>query len=487
MGDIDRIGRLRTWARRRGARRRQALRQWIEATPNLIHVSILVFVPLLIGVVTLLANSLEQLSFLLFPPLASGTFTLFSDPDGPYADPWRFVAGLSLGALCGWVALDVSAHYWYQVAPQAFEVHAGAAALAVFLTGVLTWAMDLEVPAAFSTALLVLVTGTSQLAYVVAVATSSAVVAGGFSIWRDRFYERRAQYLYRTTKGDDHVLVPIVGEASEATVAFASHLAGAHEAGKVVLLSLVETGGPDTAGPEAADGTRSARGAYYYEEDAPDDETGIDGVPGETVAHLTDLEATVESTYDVPCEVAVAPGGSRRGQRVVTVAHETNCDLIVTPYAADEAGAALAPFVRDVFRGDVDAVAFRSVDDRREWHRVLVGVRRIGDIAHATIDFGLRLAGSTGSVSVFSCIGAEGDRRDAERRLADAVEPFTGPLETRVSRSEVTDFLDRAGRHADVTIVGASTDRGIASRYIEPPTFERLNEIPCDLAVVHRA
>jgi hypothetical protein len=423
MSEIDRLARLHTRLRRRGALRRQALRRWIEATPNLIHVSILVFVPLLIGVVTLLSNSIEQLSFLLFPPLASGTFTLFSDPEGPYADPWRFVAGLSLGALCGWAALDVSAHYWYHVTPQAFQVHAGAAALAVFLTGALTWAMDLEVPAAFSTALLVLVTGTSQLAYVVAVATSSAVVAGGFSIWRDHFYQRRAQYLYRTTKGDDHVLVPIVGESSEATVAFASHLAAAHEAGKVVLLGLLEEGERDAAAMATSDTVGSTQGGYYYEADAPEDETAVEGVPADTITRLTELEATVESTYDVPCEVAVAPGGGGTGKRVVTVAHETNCDLIVTPYAADEDGDALAPFVRDVFRGDVDAVAFRSVEDRREWRSVLVGVRRIGDIAHATIDFGLRLVGSSGSVSVFSCIGTAGDRRDAERRLADAVNP----------------------------------------------------------------
>jgi hypothetical protein len=365
-------------------------------------------------------------------------------------------------------------------------VHAGAAALAVFLTGVLTWAMDLEVPAAFSTALLVLVTGTSQLAYVVAVATSSAIVAGGFSIWRETFYERRAQYLYRTTKGDDHVLVPIVEEANEATVAFAAHLAAAHEAGKVVLLCLLEEEAGGAAEP--ADSVAGPdRGSYYYEDDAPADETAVDGVPGDTIARLTDLEATVESTFDVPCEVAVAPGGSRRGKRVVSVAHETNCDLIVAPYAADDDGTSLAPFLHDVFRGDVDAVAFRSVEDRREWRRVLVGVRRIGDIAHATIDFGLRLAGSSGTVSVFSCIDEDGDRRAAERRLADAVEPFSGPLETRVSRSDVTDFLDRAGRHADLTIVGASTDRGLASRYVEPPTFERLDDLPCDLAVVHRA
>src|SRR6056297_1246106 len=100
--------RYRSYVRRvRRIERREVrqLRRWVEHTDNLIHVSVLVFVPLLIGLVTLLSHRTQILSFLLYPPLASGTYTLFANPQGRYSSPWRFVTGLTLGALCGWMAL----------------------------------------------------------------------------------------------------------------------------------------------------------------------------------------------------------------------------------------------------------------------------------------------------------------------------------------------------------------------------------------------
>lgn len=68
---------------------------------------------------------------MLFPPLASGTYTLFADPEGRYADPWTFVAGMAAGALCGWFAL-VLAGTFYEFPAGPNTAHAGAAAFGVF-------------------------------------------------------------------------------------------------------------------------------------------------------------------------------------------------------------------------------------------------------------------------------------------------------------------------------------------------------------------
>jgi CBS-domain-containing membrane protein len=196
------------WRRLRRLERREVrgFRAWLEHTNNLIHLSALLFVPLLMAAVTFLSGELRSLSFLLFPPLASGAYTLFYDPDGTFASPRRFVGGLTFGAVAGLVSVHVAAGL-QRTTVDALQVTPESAALAVFLTGAGTWALDLEEPAAFSTALLVLVTGTDRLTYVLSVATSSLLVAGVFLLWRERFFERRARYLYTSTRGDDRVLV----------------------------------------------------------------------------------------------------------------------------------------------------------------------------------------------------------------------------------------------------------------------------------------
>src|SRR6056297_1558386 len=105
---LDALRRVRRFERREI----REFRRWIEHTANLIHLSVLLLIPLLIALVTAISNSLEVLPFVLFPPLASGTFTLFADPEGTYASPTKFVGGLTTGALCGtlavWVGLAAS-------------------------------------------------------------------------------------------------------------------------------------------------------------------------------------------------------------------------------------------------------------------------------------------------------------------------------------------------------------------------------------------
>ncbi|MFC7176090.1 HPP family protein [Halosegnis marinus] len=196
---------------RRVERRELAeFRAWLETTRNLVHLTGLVAVPVLVAAVTAVSNAVALLPFVLFPPIASGTFTLFSDPEGRYADPRTFVGGLTTGALCG-AAAEMTAVATGLVAPTAGvldRVSPLAAGLAVLLTGAATWALAVEEPAAFSTALLALVvptTGSGYLEslglYVLFTALASVAVASAFVLWRDNVYERRADILYRSTEG----------------------------------------------------------------------------------------------------------------------------------------------------------------------------------------------------------------------------------------------------------------------------------------------
>ena len=490
---FDRLSAVRRRLHRVERRELSEFRRWIQNTTNLLHLSVVVFVPVLLAVVTALSNRIQTLSFLLFPPLAAGTYTLFSDPEGRYADPIRFVASLTTGAVCGLASFVVVATVYGGL--PAGVIRPESAALAVFLTGVVTWAGGIESPSAFSTALLALVTGeVDPVTYVLSVAVASSFVAGAFWVWREQFYERRAEYLYETVRGDDRVLVPMRGETAVRAAFFAARLAAAHDAGKVVLLDL------------SPDAERSGRAGAGDDSDAPDlptpegvtddagdaggdgvdlDSGGVDGAvpPGtaEAVARLERYAATIRTQVGVPCEVAVVSGAPVRA--TLQAARNADCDLVVTPYETDDG--LPSQYLRGIFAGPLDAVAFRSRSERRRWTRVLVLVARPGDAAHGMIDFATRLAGS-GTVSVTTCIDAESERRRAETRLDRLVETAGGAIETRVARSSVEAFVDANAGTYDLIVVGSSGERSPASRFVSPPTFGRLEEFDCDIAVFNR-
>ncbi|MFC4550730.1 MULTISPECIES: universal stress protein [Halorussus] len=493
------LRRVRRFERREVAE----FRRWIEHTTNLIHLTILLFVPLLIALVTAIANSEEVLPFVLFPPLASGTYTLFADPEGKYASPTKFVGGLTAGAVCGTAAIWLGMHTSLRdpMGAGVLKVSPVEAALAIFLTGGVTWALDYEEPSAFSTALLALIapafTGPTDIAeffldYVGSVFFASSIVAGAFHLWRDRFYERRSKYLYQSTRGDDHVLVPMRGDASTAAATFGARLAAAHDAGKVVLLDVVDEESV-AAAEEAGDvdpDPRAVERTEFVDADAAEAE-GAEveevQVADESAQRLEAEANRIKTRIGVPCEVVVAGDGANPAATVIRTARETNCDLVVTPY--EERHGSLSPFVRRLFQGRIDTIAFRSASEtafRSRWKRVLVPIARPGDTAHAMIDFARRLTGLSGSVSVCTCIDRENERRSAEATLADLVEAFEGSFETRVSRSSIESFLAANDAHYDLVVMGASTDRSTASRFISPPTFERLQDLECDVAVVHR-
>lgn len=436
--------------RRLERREFDAFVRWLEHTGNLLHLSVLVFVPLLIAAVTWLANATAAVSFLLFPPLASGTYTLFADPEGRYSTPGKFVGGMTAGALCGWLALAIAA----TAGLNGGGISATGAALGVFFTGVLTWGLDLEEPTAYSTALLVLVTGNAQFVYVLGIVVSSSFVAAAFVVWRNRFYERRARYLYQTTNGDDHVLVPMNDDAAP-VARFAAELASAHEAGKVVLFDTVD-----------------------------DPVETAESEPGPVANRLESIATDLESEYDVPCEVVVA-AGEWSSALVLRAARQHNCDLIVTPYAEDDR-AGLSSFITGLFDSEIDVIAFRSTDGRTRWKRSLVAVRGAGDTARAMVDFAQRVTGSWQPTSVCTCIDRESQRRASESTIADLVDAFSGRFETHVVTASVESYLSRVAPQYDVVFVGSSTDRSAASRFVSPPTFRKLSDLEADVAIVHR-
>ncbi len=429
-----------------------------------------VFVPVLIAVVTWLSNATAAVSFLLFPPLASGTYTLFADPEGRYSTPGTFVGGMTVGALCGWFALELVA----TTGVHGGAVSATSAALGVFFTGTATWALDLEEPTAFSTALLVLVIGNAQLAYVLGIVVSSSFVAAAFVVWRDRVYEARARYLYQTTKGDDHVLVPVHDGDAESIARFAATLAGAHEAGKVVLFDVVPEAAERSDGGSVDGGDGDRAGAEVLERGTDD-----------AVRTVESLAADLEAEYDVPCEVVVAAGDRRSSGLVLRTARRNNCDLIVAPYAEHDRGG-LSQFIKGLFDSEIDVIAFRSSDGHHRWRRGFVAVRGAGDTARAMIDFALRVTGSRRPTSVCTCIDRESHRRTAETTLANLVDAFSGPFETHVVTESVEAHLSRVAPRYDVVFVGSSTDRSAASRFVSPPTFQKLRDVETDVAIVHR-
>lgn len=453
-------------------------RRWLEDTRNFLHLSLLVFIPTLIAFVTVLANTVDLLPFLLFPPLASGTYTLFANPGSKYAAPRRFVGGMTAGALCGWIALEVAARFWYHVPPQRFQVHPGAAAFAVLLTGVLTWVLDLEESQAFSTALLVLVVGVTQFVYVLSVFVSSTLVAGVFLLWRRYVYEERAEYLYQTTHGDDHVLVPMRGRTAPAIATFGARLAAPHEASKVVLLEIVPT---EDANPGETI-VETNGGVETDHEGTTAVATDISGPAREAAGRLEAHAEQITDRFGIPCEVVVATGDPDDSETVVRTARDRNCDLIVTPY--ETANGKLTRFIRRLFASTLDVVVVRTEKEHDEWRRILVPIKAPGDVAHAMLDFADRLAWETGHAAVCHCIEDEPKRREAETMVTNLAETFERAFETRVISTPIEAFLSANANNYDLTIVGSSTERTVVSRIIDPPTFQQLETLDCDLAIV---
>jgi nucleotide-binding universal stress UspA family protein len=261
---------------------------------------------------------------------------------------------------------------------------------------------------------------------------------------------------------------------------FAARIAAAHDVGKVVLLDLVS----DEAIAAAEEGIIETETSDTERTDADAATEAEEQVAGQAAMRLERLARRVQTKVGEPCEVVVATETGNPAAVVLQTADEVNCDLIVTPY--EERYGSLSPFVKQLFDSRLDVIALRSVSGRTRWKRVMVPVRSAGQNAHAMLDFAQRLTGRSGEVSVCTCIDHESQRRSAESMLITLVDPFTGAFETRVSRSSIRRFLTANAPQYDLVIIGASTDRTAASRFIAPPTFEKIRDIDTDVAIVHR-
>ncbi|WP_336402218.1 HPP family protein [Haloarcula pelagica] len=412
----------------------RALRRWLENTQNLLHLSVLVIVPLLIALVTWLSNISPIVSFLVYPPLASGTYTLFADPGSRYADPRRFVGGMTAGALSGWVALELTAQFWYTVPPAQFQVHAGAAALGIFLTSLVTWMFEIELPTAYSSALLVLVTGSAQLRYVAGVTVASVLIAGTFIIWRRHLYRERARYLFQSTNGDDQILVPVRDTQPTTLALFAGRIAAAHDAGKVVLMDTVE---PATIEQVEANLATDPADESTSPGDRPD-ASAEELITEQSLERLEQLQSSITAVVDVPCEFVVAVASDSAGETVLQTASDENCDLVVAPYETDEGEP--TSFVRHLLSGSVDVITFRSGNGTTDWQEILVMVRSAGPVANTMLDFAQRLCNARGAISLCTCISTRGRHRRAEITLETLAEPFADPIETRVAHEPVEEF-----------------------------------------------
>lgn len=132
-------------------------------------------------------------------------------------------------------------------------------------------------------------------------------------------------------------------------------------------------------------------------------------------------------------------------------------------------------------------IVTRLSGSNAEWSRIMVSVQRAGRIAHSMIEYARQLAGQSGHVSICTCISDERERRVAERMSANLAETFAGEFETRVANDRVESLLADNGPRYDLVCVGAGTDRAPASRFLSPPIFQRLQDLDCDLAIVHRS
>ena len=282
-----------------------------------LRIPVLIAVPLVIAGVTVLANASDIVPFLLFPPLAAGTYVLFRRPER--AAPGQFVVGITAGAAAGWLAVLVAGG-----TDPGLRVSPVGAALSVLLTAVVTIVIGVDEPMAFSTALLVLVTGAAEMVYFLSVTATSLLVAGLFVLYRERVYEPGERYLHRSRRGET-VLVALWD--GDAVAHFGARLAGN---GRVVLL-------------------------------AP-----ADGTVTNVIEQTEQLAERLEDRYGVGCEVAVVPAGDR-ARRLLTTAVDLGANILVVP---------VDPTTPDEFerltRGTVDVVGLHSPSNRSRWRRALV-------------------------------------------------------------------------------------------------------------------
>lgn len=429
------------------------LRNWLEVTDNFLSLSVVLLVPLVIAAVTLASNAYAELSFLLFPPLASGAYSLFSDPDDSQRSASNFIRGTTVGSLCGYGA-DLL------VGGNSAGIDPVVAGLAMFFVGIVTWMIQLQSPSAFATALLVLTTTkASASAYVASVAIGSAIVAIVFVGWYEAVYKRRTKFLYGSLSAADRVAVPATS-ADDPAIHLGAALAAAHDAGQLILVGVI---------------------------DDPDAAISRDRAFADLAGTLSAQAETVVERNGLPCEAVVAAGDTQTA--ITDAVQQSNSDLVVASGTPDD-----ATRIQTVLGLETDAVALRSFASREPWHRVLVMISRPGDIAHAMLDFAERIADASQSansrgrtrVTACTCISAESDRRAAERLLANLARTIDQPVNTEIGRSDPASFVIGNAGSYDLVLFGVPHRPDDPARFVTGDGAAQLGDISCDVAVVDR-
>lgn len=411
---------------------------WLQESSHLIRISVLVLVPLIVGIVTWLSNVSNAISFLLFPPIAAGTYTLFAAPDR--SSPRRFVMGITAGGVCGWISLE--AILFFDVAVVEAPIPPEGAALSVLLAGIVTWIIKVEEPSAYSTALLVLVTGVDEITYVFGIATSSLLVAIVFILWRDQVYQKRAEFLYRKKGQSEHVLVPMWENESSTLAHIGGKVAAESPSSRVILL-----------GRESETQSKS-----------------------ETVAEIEEQAEEIESKYNVVADVIIIPQGSDTKQ-LLSVAADTNCTSIVTSYNPDN----VKPLEK-LFKSNIEIIGVETTPEKTEWQSAMVGVMA-ADVANQRLaEIGSRIASET---SLCYCVPEDKTQREGRQMVTALAESVDRRVNTVVTGDSPQVYFNKAASEKDLLIIGASTDRGTISRTLVPPTYFGL-DVDCDIAVVHQ-
>lgn len=147
-----------------------------------------VLVAIVLGGVTALANAVHHLGYLLFPPLAAASYSLFTRRDA-WGFPWDVPVALTVGAAAGWLAIVVVTTV-HHVPEKPFTVSPAVVILTVLVAGVVLHALSIELPPAFAVGLLLPFAGVSPAVYTLNVALASTLVAACYYGWQ--------QYRWRT-------------------------------------------------------------------------------------------------------------------------------------------------------------------------------------------------------------------------------------------------------------------------------------------------
>ncbi|WP_435098824.1 hypothetical protein [Halarchaeum sp. P4] len=162
----------------------QRVTDWLVRTvagPGRVRLAAIFLVAPLLGVVTAAANTLAALPFLLFPPLAAVSYSLFTRETRSVA--WDVPVALTVGACSGWLAA-VLVGAFRTLPSHPYTVSPLVVVFTVVFAGVSLWALNIEVPPAFAVGLLLPFAGVSPGVYVANVVAASTFVIAVHAAYR---------------------------------------------------------------------------------------------------------------------------------------------------------------------------------------------------------------------------------------------------------------------------------------------------------------